>query len=44
MTLDAAERNFLPINIAVLTVSDTRTLQDDKSDISLLTELLSKMM
>ncbi len=31
MTLDAAERNFLPINIAVLTVSDTRTLQDDKS-------------
>jgi len=26
-----AKRNFLPINIAVLTVSDTRTLKDDKS-------------
>jgi molybdenum cofactor biosynthesis protein B len=27
----AAERDFLPINIAVLTISDTRTLKDDKS-------------
>ena len=26
-----AEREFLPVNIAVLTVSDTRTLADDKS-------------
>jgi molybdenum cofactor biosynthesis protein B len=26
-----AERAFLPVNIAVLTVSDTRTLKDDKS-------------
>jgi len=26
-----AKRNFLPVNIAVLTVSDTRTLKDDKS-------------
>ena len=26
-----AERKFLPVNIAVLTVSDTRTLKDDKS-------------
>ena len=25
------ERKFLPVNIAVLTVSDTRTLEDDKS-------------
>ena len=25
------EREFLPINIAVLTVSDTRTESDDKS-------------
>ncbi len=27
----AAERNFVPVRIAVLTVSDTRTLADDKS-------------
>ena len=27
----AAERDFLPVNIAVLTISDTRTLKDDKS-------------
>ena len=26
-----AKRKFLPVNIAVLTVSDTRTLNDDKS-------------
>ena len=26
-----ADRKFLPVNIAVLTVSDTRTLKDDKS-------------
>jgi molybdenum cofactor biosynthesis protein B len=26
-----AKRKFLPVNIAVLTVSDTRTLKDDKS-------------
>ena len=26
-----AKREFLPVNIAVLTVSDTRTLKDDKS-------------
>ena len=26
-----AERDFLPVNIAVLTISDTRTLKDDKS-------------
>ena len=25
------DRNFLPVNIAVLTVSDTRTFKDDKS-------------
>ena len=25
------ERDFLPVNIAVLTISDTRTLEDDKS-------------
>lgn len=28
---DAAERPFIPLDIAVLTVSDTRTLEDDKS-------------
>ncbi len=27
----SSERNFLVVNIAVLTVSDTRTLKDDKS-------------
>ncbi|MBX3596919.1 MAG: molybdenum cofactor biosynthesis protein B [Rhizobiaceae bacterium] len=26
-----SERHFIPVNIAVLTVSDTRTLEDDKS-------------
>ena len=26
-----AKRKFLPVNIAVLTISDTRTLKDDKS-------------
>ena len=31
MSKVAAEREFLPVNIAVLTVSDTRTLKDDKS-------------
>ena len=29
------ERDFLPVNIAVLTVSDSRTLEDDKSGIVL---------
>ncbi|MDH5749850.1 MAG: molybdenum cofactor biosynthesis protein B [Rhodospirillales bacterium] len=29
------ERAFLPVNIAVLTVSDSRTLEDDKSGITL---------
>ncbi len=28
---ESKERQFLPVNIAVLTVSDTRTLADDKS-------------
>ena len=27
----ATKRDFLPVNIAVLTISDTRTLEDDKS-------------
>jgi molybdopterin adenylyltransferase len=31
MSKVAAEREFLPVNIAVLTVSDTRTLKNDKS-------------
>ena len=31
MHQDNKKRNFLPVNIAVLTVSDTRTLADDKS-------------
>ena len=29
------ERDFLPVNIAVLTVSDSRTLEDDKSGMTL---------
>lgn len=29
------EREFLPVNIAVLTVSDSRTLEDDKSGLTL---------
>ena len=31
MNVKNDKRDFLPINIAVLTVSDTRTLKDDKS-------------
>ena len=31
MSEKKSEREFLPVNIAVLTVSDTRTLEDDKS-------------
>ncbi len=31
MTTKKNEREFLPVNIAVLTVSDTRTKEDDKS-------------
>ena len=31
MSKKKSEREFLPVNIAVLTVSDTRTLEDDKS-------------
>jgi molybdenum cofactor biosynthesis protein B len=31
MSQNTDNRNFLPVNIAVLTVSDTRTLSDDKS-------------
>jgi len=35
------EKNFVPLNIAVLTVSDTRTLDNDRSG-GLLVELLEK--
>lgn len=38
MTPHAGERKFLPVNIAVFTISDTRTLEDDKSG-DLLVEL-----
>ena len=38
MTPPAGERKFLPVNIAVFTISDTRTLEDDKSG-DLLVEL-----
>ena len=31
MTTTASKREFLPVNIALLTVSDTRTLENDKS-------------
>ena len=40
MTSKTPERKFLPINIAVLTVSDTRTLQDDKSGDTLVDRIL----
>ena len=33
------EREFLPVNIAVMTVSDTRTLEDDKSGDTLVDRL-----
>ena len=33
------ERDFLPVNIAVLTVSDSRTLEDDKSGIVLVNRI-----
>jgi len=35
MSKITGEREFLPVNIAVLTVSDSRTLQDDKSGLTL---------
>jgi molybdopterin adenylyltransferase len=33
------ERDFLPVNIAVLTVSDSRTLEDDKSGLTLVNRI-----
>ncbi|MBN07929.1 MAG: molybdenum cofactor biosynthesis protein, partial [Rhodospirillaceae bacterium] len=33
------EREFLPVNIAVMTVSDTRTLENDKSGDTLVDRL-----
>ena len=36
-----SKNSFLPVNIAVLTVSDTRTLSEDKSG-SILVERLTK--
>jgi molybdenum cofactor biosynthesis protein B len=36
-----ANRSFVPLNIAVLTVSDTRSLQDDKSGSTLSERLLA---
>ncbi len=36
---DAPARHFIPLSIAVLTVSDTRTLQDDKSGQTLVDRL-----
>lgn len=35
MSSSATEKNFIPLNIAVLTVSDTRSLDDDKSGATL---------
>lgn len=35
MTSTAQERQFIPLNIAVLTISDTRSLDDDKSGTTL---------
>ncbi len=35
MTSDQSEKSFIPLNIAVLTISDTRALDDDKSGTTL---------
>ena len=35
MTSIDVQKPFIPLNIAVLTVSDTRTLEDDKSGATL---------
>src|SRR3989304_2265306 len=37
---DSGQRKFIPVGIAILTVSDTRTEQDDKSGQTLITRLL----
>src|SRR6478609_5863492 len=39
MASEAAPRSFVPLGIAVLTVSDTRTLDDDKSGTTLVERL-----
>ncbi|HWW48028.1 MAG TPA: molybdenum cofactor biosynthesis protein B [Xanthobacteraceae bacterium] len=39
MAKDSSERAFIPLNIAVLTVSDTRTLDDDRSGDTLVERL-----
>ena len=39
MSKTEGERDFLPVNIAVLTVSDTRTLEDDKSGLVLVNRI-----
>ena len=39
MSKTEGERGFLPVNIAVLTVSDTRTLEDDKSGLVLVNRI-----
>lgn len=39
--MNAADRQFVPLNIAVLTVSDSRTLDDDKSGRTLVDRLES---
>jgi molybdenum cofactor biosynthesis protein B len=36
---DSGQRKFIPVGIAVLTISDTRTEQDDKSGQTLITRL-----
>jgi molybdenum cofactor biosynthesis protein B len=41
MANEGTDREFVALNIAVLTVSDTRTLEDDKSG-SLLSDLITK--
>ena len=39
MSKTEGERGFLPVNIAVLTVSDSRTLEDDKSGLVLVNRI-----
>ena len=38
MSIDES-KNFVPLNIAVLTISDTRSLDDDKSGATLVDRL-----
>ena len=42
MSSSDTTRTFVPLNIAVLTISDTRALEDDKSGTSLAEQILHR--